>query len=296
MEFKKPCRPTALSGGMAFSLCVLVFVVLSLVASAVMLALSGTEAAKYISYLVSPVAILITLIVMYYYCGVPKKTLFPVRTSPKYILLGVCLIFGLMFSLGSLNDLFISLLEKFGYVRQQSSLPDMTGWKIVPVLFVVAVLPAVFEELLFRALILNNISGEAGETRAVLLVGMCFSLYHGSVEQTIYQFICGCMFALLAVRSGSVLPSVIIHFLNNALIIVLSAVGAFDEAGALNISYAANIAVTVLSAVSLVASSAVLIFCGRKQQKYEKGAIKQFFMGASVGIAVMAVLWIASVF
>lgn len=296
MNIKRPCRPCALSGGMAFSLCVLIYVVLSLIASPIITAGSGQEWTKYVGYLVSPVAICITLIVMYNYCGVPAKTLFPVKTKPKYIFIGILLIFGLLFSLGWLNELLISALEKLGYVRNTSSMPDVTGWKVIPALFVVAVLPAIGEELLFRAMILNNAEEEVGGVRSIFLVGMCFSLYHGSVEQTIYQFICGCLFAFLALRSRSVTPVVIIHFINNALIIVLTAVGVTDETGALMASEAALITIYVLSAVSLIAAVVLLIFDKTPLKSCKEKATSKFFLGASVGIEVMALLWIVGLF
>ena len=296
MNIKKAGRLCALSGGMAFSLCVIIYLILSLVASPLVAYGEGQDWAKYLGYLVSPIAICITLAVMYWYCGVPAKSLFPVRTKPKYILVGVLLIFGLLFSLGWLNEFLIVALEKLGYVRNSSSLPDVSGWNVLPVLIVVAVLPAVGEELLFRAMILNNAEEEVGGIRAALLVGLCFSLYHGSVEQTIYQFICGFLFALLTLRSRSVTPSVIIHFLNNALIIALTAVGATDETGALIASDGVIIAVCVLSAISLVAAIVLLAVDKTPLKACVKGTVGRFFVGASVGIAVMAVLWIAGLF
>lgn len=296
MNIKKAGRLCALSGGMAFSLCVIIYLILSLVASPLVAYGEGQDWAKYLGYLVSPIAICITLAVMYWYCGVPAKSLFPVRTKPKYIFVGVLLIFGLLFSLGWLNEFLIVALEKLGYVRSSSSLPDVSGWNVLPVLIVVAVLPAVGEELLFRAMILNNVEEEVGGIRAALLVGLCFSLYHGSVEQTIYQFICGFLFALLALRSRSVTPSVIIHFANNALIIVLTAVGATDEAGALVAPQGVIIAVYVLSAISLVAAVVLLAVDKTPLKEHKKGTVGKFFVGASVGIAVMAVLWIAGLF
>lgn len=295
MRIQKIGRLTSICGGVAYTLCVCILLVLSVVTSAVIPLVGGTEsqAAKYISYLVSPVAIAITVAVMYAYCGVPAKKLLPVRTKPRYIFIGLALIFGLMFSLGMLNEAFVSLIESWGYVRRPSTLPDFTGWNILPALLVIAVLPAICEELLFRAVILNNVAEDGGELPAVLLVGLCFSLYHGSVEQTIYQFICGCAFALLAIRSRSVTPTVIIHFLNNALIIIISACGGYDPSGALALPFGWQVAIGVLSAVPLVVALALLIFEKTPLKKGKKGAVTSFFIGAGIGIVVMAVQWVA---
>lgn len=307
----------ALNAGISFSVCVVLLVLLSLVVSAIISVSgsAGSEWAAYASYLVSPIAIVITLAVMYTRCGAGAKSLFPVRTHAGWYAVALALVFGLMFSLGSLNELLISALENVGYVRRQSSLPDMSGWNIVPVLIVVAVLPALCEELLFRAMILNNAASETGDMRAILLTGMCFSLYHGSVEQTIYQFICGCAFAWLAVRSRSVGPAVFAHFANNASIIILSACGAYDASGALAGGLWVRVVVYILSAVSLIVSIIALAWAGKRRKSayggqntsvqsvgeqsaakgYRQGVAK-FFLGAAVGIAAMAVQWVAGLF
>lgn len=221
----------------------------------------------------------------------------PVKSHPKYYLIGAMLIFGLLFSLSSLNDLLVNLFELIGYTRKQSFLPDLSGWNIVPALLVIAVIPAVMEEVLFRGLILNSTQNGAGSIGSVFLVGLCFSLYHGSVEQTIYQFICGCLFALLAVRSRSLTPSVLIHFLNNALIIILCACGLTDDTtGELKMPVAANVVLMVLSALCLIGAVVWLVLDKTELKKAEKGGVKKFFIGASVGIAAMVIIWIANLF
>ncbi len=267
-------------GGAAFSFNVLIFLVLSLVSSGIILAsgANGTDAAKYIQYLVSPLSILITFLVFAKYTKLPPKTLVPVKTHPKYILIGLMLIFGLLFSLSSLNEYFVRLLELMGYERKSASLPSMQGWNVVPVLLVVAVIPAVAEEILFRSLILFNAEEGCGSVRTVFLVGLCFSLYHGSVEQTIYQFICGCLFALLAIRSRSVTATTIIHFINNALIIILSACGALDgAAGDLIIPFAGKIVFCVSSAVCLIGALVWLSLENSLLKNLNDGCLKKFF-------------------
>ncbi len=299
MEKRRPLPLGARAGGFSFSACVALYMVLSLIASGIisLSGISGTDGGKYISYLVSPVAIAVILGLAFGYFRQPVKRVLPLRCRPKYIFIGLLLIFGLLFSLSWVNDYLIQLFELMGYERQGNTLPDIGGWKILPALLVVAVLPAVMEEALFRGLILNNIESDAGSVKSVFIVGLCFSLYHGSVEQTIYQFVCGCLFALLAVRSRSITPTVIIHFINNALIIVLYAVGAVDaETGALTVSLGGEIALYVLSGISLVVAVVWLIMDKTLLSKGEKGGVKSFFVYASAGIAAMIIVWITGLF
>jgi membrane protease YdiL (CAAX protease family) len=97
----------------------------------------------------------------------------------------------------------------------------MDGFGFVGVLFVIAVFPAVMEETVFRGLILKGLR-QSKEIYAVLLCGALFALYHQKPEQTVYQFCCGAAFALVALRSGSVLPTVVAHFINNAWILIMT--------------------------------------------------------------------------
>lgn len=286
------------AGGLSFSATVVINLLISIIASAVisLSSLKDTDAAKYISMLISPVAIAVTLALALKVAKQPARAILPVKTHPKYFLIGVLLIFGLLFSLNSVNEYLIQLFELMGYQRRENILPDISGWKIAPALLVIAVLPAVMEEILFRGMLLNNAEEGAGTVRAIFLSGLCFSLYHGSVEQTIYQFICGCLFAFLAVRARSLAPTVLIHFINNAIIIVLSACGLFDESGALIMSETVEIIVSVFSAVSLIGAVVWLILDKKELKKCQSGGVKLFFLFASVGIGATALMWIIGLF
>lgn len=287
------------AGGLSYTFTVVVSLLINIIASGIIAAgsLNDTDAAKYIAVLVSPLAIAITLLVTLKVVKQPFGRVLPLKAHPKYFLLGVLLIFGLLFSLSWVNEYLIELFELMGYKRRQSFLPDYSGWKVLPVLITYAILPAIAEEILFRGILLNNTEEGAGSIRAILLSGFCFSLYHGSVEQTIYQFICGCLFALLAVRSRSVTPTVVIHFLNNALIIVLYSAGAMNPAtDALLMSKTAEIIITVFSAVSLIGAVVWLVLDKTPLKKCTEGGVKQFFIFAAVGIGAMALMWLVGLF
>lgn len=292
---------SAKGGGLAFSAVVVINVFIGLIASLIIGAsgLADTDAAKYLGYLTSPIAIGLTVLVFRFMFNQPVRKCANVKCNPKYILIGLLLIYGLLFSLSSLNGYLIELFELMGYKRKANTLPNLSGWNLLPAVLVIAVLPAICEEFLFRGIILNNIEGEVGSVRTVFLVGFLFSLYHGSVEQTIYQFICGCLFALLAVRSRSITPVVLIHFINNALILVLNSVGAIDANDNLIISQGGNIAIMVTSALCLV-GAVVWLVLDRKIKfglvKGERGKLKGFFIFAAAGIAVTVLTWVLNLF
>ena len=289
----------AKGSGIAFSTAVTLNLAISLLVSIIItiFKLGGSEAESYLALVTSPIAIAVTLTLAVTVAKQPIKKLLPVKTRPKYYLIGLLIVFGALFSLSWVNEYVIKLFELMGYTRRESFLPDVSGWKVVPVLLTVAVIPAFMEEILFRGIILNNGEEELGTVRIVLLSGFCFSLYHGSVEQTAYQFIIGCLFGLLAVRSRSLAPTIFIHFINNALIIILLACGAYDETtGALLISRGGEIALYVLSALSLVGGVVWLILDKQLLRRVKKGSVRTFFIFAAAGIAIMGLMWIAGLF
>jgi membrane protease YdiL (CAAX protease family) len=289
---------SAEKGGLSYTINVCFYFLVSLFVIILISAFSIEGDGKiYLQYLVSPIAIGLTLTVNFTALKVPAGEVLRFKCKPKYYLIALLLTFGLLFSLSRVNDLFIDLLELLGYEQTTSvSLPSLSGANVLPALLVIAVLPAVLEEILFRGLILNGCERGAGSVGAVFIVGFLFSLFHGSALQTVYQFICGCVFAFLAVRSRSLLPTIIMHFLNNAFIIICAAAGLINEAGNLAMPPAAEIVVTVLSAGCFVAGVVWLILDKTPLQKKQAGATARFFMFAAFGIVIMLAVWIAGLF
>ncbi|MDE7306103.1 MAG: CPBP family intramembrane metalloprotease [Clostridia bacterium] len=293
-------RLNSQSGGFAYSAATVFYFAVAFIASIIFIVAkikSGTDAYLYISYLVSPVAISACVATTLKVRKVKFKEVFPVKCHPKYYVIGLLLIFGLLFSLSWINVVSLKFFRLFGYKpREGGYLPNLSGGLVVPALLVIAVLPALFEETLFRGVILNCCEKSMGSIRTVFVVGFCFSLFHGSPEQTVYQFIAGCAFTFLAVRSRSILPSVMMHFINNAIIVIFGACNLYNEAGNLIMSPVANIILIVFSACALVGGLVWLILDKTPLKKCEKGGVKNFFIFASVGIAIMGLTWILSLF
>ena len=84
--------------------------------------------------------------------------------------------------------------------------------------FVIAVLihalvPAVFEELLFRFIPVNLLRHKAKS--AILLSSVFFAFAHANLFQIPYAFAAGLIFALLYTVTESIIPCILMHFLNN---------------------------------------------------------------------------------
>ncbi len=193
-----------------------------------------------------------------------------------------------------LNSFLVELLKKAGYKESGVRLSDtmLRGWYLLPTLLIAAVLPAVFEETVFRGTLALGVKKRGwGTVSAVLTTAALFALMHGSPEQTVYQFACGACFALLAVRSGSVLPGMIAHFVNNVAVVALLSCGVDSFFAALPL--AAYIVLVVLAVLVLCGCVLFLALIKREEEKpFAVTEGKKFFLGAAIGIALCALLWI----
>ncbi len=212
------------------------------------------------------------------------------KTGWQYFLLAAALAFGMLFSLGWLNDWIVVLFEKLGYTLPSGNIPTLTGFGIVGALFVIAVLPAILEETIFRGIILEGMK-DLGTVAACLLGGMLFSIFHQSPAQTVYQFLCGAAFTLLALRANSVLPAILAHFLNNAFILLNARFGWLD-----GVTGGGAVALYTASAVCLVGALVYLIAFDRKTDRKKTARIRSMLFPAVPGIVLCAVLWFFNLF
>ena len=110
-----------------------------------------------------------------------------------------------------------------------------TGDTEITVLYVVvsiictAIVPPISEEFFFRGVILNVLK-PYGQGFAIVMSSVLFGLVHGNLIQTPFAFIGGLFFAYITIRSKSLLPSMILHGVNNLLSVFMDfAFSTFNE-------------------------------------------------------------------
>lgn len=115
----------------------------------------------------------------------------------------------------------LSLFQSSGleYDVPQPDVPQTIVGKLM-YLFIISVLPAVFEEFLFRGYILQSLR-RFGDVFAIIISSLIFALFHGNFAQLPNAFVMGVAFAFIAVRTGSLATGMVIHFINNSVIAVL---------------------------------------------------------------------------
>jgi len=83
------------------------------------------------------------------------------------------------------------------------------------VIFVIAVVPAVCEELLFRGLLQYNFTKGMGAKYGILFTGIIFAMFHFNPFAFIALMVLGIYFSFLVYKTDSIYSSIIGHFTNN---------------------------------------------------------------------------------
>lgn len=76
---------------------------------------------------------------------------------------------------------------------------------------VLGLLPAICKEIAFRGFILNGLRSRLADGTAILLSSFLFAVFHMNVFALLPTFLLGVAAGVLAVRSGSLLPGIILH-------------------------------------------------------------------------------------
>lgn len=141
-------------------------------------------------------------------------------------------------NLGRVGEVLRSLQDQTEGILEQIVSTDTVGGLLAN-LAVVALVPAVCEEVFFRAGIQNLLQrwfnrrkGPDADTAAarrctpathaaIWVTAVIFSLGHGEVFAFMPRLLMGAVLGYLYVYSGSLLPNMLAHFVNNAIVVVL---------------------------------------------------------------------------
>ncbi len=88
----------------------------------------------------------------------------------------------------------------------------------ITTLFVVAFLPALCEELIFRGCmqqVITNVVGKQNVISAIFITAIIFAMLHGQFQTLLPRVLLGYVLGLLFYYSKSIWPGVIAHFINN---------------------------------------------------------------------------------
>ncbi len=144
-----------------------------------------------------------------------KKT--KAKSYPGALLMSVGMFFiNIVISTG-LIQLFPSSAENVN-----TTFEGLMSGNFLSVFFVIAVAPAICEEMLFRGMIFHSMKDKYRITVAIAVVATLFGVYHMSLVKFIPTGLLGLVLCYAVYITDSIYPAMLMHFINNGLSVLIS--------------------------------------------------------------------------
>ena len=137
------------------------------------------------------------------------RIMLPAPWSP-----GFCL--PVFLGVANLANLAGALINRLTGSPATSEMLPSGGPELLMQFLALCVMPAIAEELLFRGAF-QGLMRPCGSAAAIFAPALLFSVLHLDLAQGLTAFACGVFLGWLAERSGSILPGMLLHLVNNAL-------------------------------------------------------------------------------
>jgi membrane protease YdiL (CAAX protease family) len=188
----------------------------------------------------------------------------------RKILGGIALIFGVFLLVVLASTILEPFLPKESEMEVDIEAKVLDDSLLYSVL-AIAVLPAIFEEILCRGFLLSGLVGSLSRTRAILLCGLLFALLHFEPVRIPFTFAAGIALSYAAVETGSFVLPMLMHFIYNFLLFALVRFGsAFpdeplpDPAVAAPLSSSGDIVISVIVSLFFLGGALAFIRLGAR--------------------------------
>lgn len=94
-----------------------------------------------------------------------------------------------------------------------------------------AVLPGICEEFTNRGVFVGAIRDTFGRKATIILGGLIFGLFHQNIAQTVYTAVFGMFITWLMLTTNSIVPGIIVHFMNNFASVMLQSAREYNWLG-----------------------------------------------------------------
>ncbi len=202
------------------------------------------------------------------------------KTTLICLAIAIVALFGIQYFISCMDFVLVNI----GYKLDLLGLPlDNVGWLVVNVLLV-ALLPAIFEEIIFRGIILQGLRKTLSDSMAIVLSALMFAIMHTSLQQFIYPFLLGLILAWVATRTGSTFASMIIHFTNNFLVVLIAFI---QNVTGVSIGLnPANWWVWLVAILLLVVTGFIMFVIDRFYFKHKNEREEEKFVGSKLSIFI----------
>ncbi|NCB05851.1 MAG: CPBP family intramembrane metalloprotease [Clostridia bacterium] len=113
--------------------------------------------------------------------------------------------------------------------KRNSSACLYQGWRLYALLLLMAVIPAIAEEMMFRGALLHAWK-PSGAKRALWHTALLFSLIHLEPNNLPALLFLGLLFGSVSLETGSVYPAMVVHGVNNLIAVLISSLAGAEAA------------------------------------------------------------------
>lgn len=282
VEKKNGTNLIACESGIVFDILVILMLLFSLLYT--FISSSSTSAfISMLSYLCAPLSAVGAIALL----SVRKRQnafieLKDIKADKITVLATLLITIGMIFGLSELNTIFVNFLESLGLKSSPITLPEKSTSNVIMVTVFVCLFPSIFEEMIFRGIIVKGLRG-TGEIFTIIMSGLMFSLFHMSAQQTVYQFIVGALYAFIVLRGGSWVLTLVSHFINNLFIVINFYYLSFYPTGAI------KIVLTIVGLILLFIGVYLLYKNDKKIEVFEKK--RSLFLGVPIGLIICVIMW-----
>lgn len=249
------------------------FLVLALLLMAVIYAGgAATISFGYMGILVTQLMILLIPVLYALYTKKDMRKTFRLRKPGIWDIPG-----GIMMIIGAIIiGIILTSAASLIFREQAGEMTDYTasfsGESFRVIFLLVAVAPAICEELMFRGFVLSALENKMGYKSAVIVAGIIFGIYHMNPVQSVTAAFIGIVICSAAYRSQSIIPGMVMHFVNNAISCVLSFYP--DKVNRI-FPWLANIRLDAVNVAVMTALGALLIYMGSRLMDIKKEKINK---------------------
>lgn len=189
---------------------------------------------------------------------IPTLLLVVVFTYVSYPIIALCNYVSLFFTENVINDTMGELFEQY---------------PTIVCVIAVALVPCIVEELIFRGILYRTYK-QCGVGKAAVVTALLFGLFHMNLNQMSYAVVMGIVLVLINEATGSMLSSMLMHFLINATSVVSAAVyyrqyGTM-QSGSQSGDFSVLQQLVILSVVSLIFMTLLLRGMASLEKRKEK--------------------------
>lgn len=202
------------------------------------------------------------------------------KPTVKEALFAVLIALVCLFTFLQLTNSFVNVLYNFGFSSVAEDVKINNFLSYIYSVVVLCVLPAVFEEIMFRGLVQGSLE-KINKHFAVWISAFIFMIMHTNPDQTFYQFVLGVFLSYSFYYTRTLWVPIIIHFVNNFTIVTISFIVAVsgEASEAAEILTFEEIAKTLPFALVLASIGGVIFYfiCNKlKEDKIKQLGVNTF--------------------